>query len=286
MCGEASTCEIPKKSCPNNCTSPSTGVCEFSLISNGAIVDNCKSNDPLCSASCRCQNGYGGISCSLAPDEYAASVSIRNVLIDDLRTLTTKQDPSESVVTSWVATLKGLSQDPSLLSISSTDNLLDAVSVIGSSAVALVLPFNELKGLLNAVDSADISAVRTQDYVNADAVFQATLVRTNDILNDVSSLLHNDVIPGEAPQDFVYNTFRLTAVAQEINSFAEVTAVNASVPLTAFEKLSNMQSSSVSLSTAYLYPPDPNPNATNNACVLRTPPAEDNMIDNACQRIY
>lgn len=91
----AGRCAAPTLRCPSNTDAVCTGrgTCKLADLS-GNTLQSCTIVDTSCTASCQCEEGYGGIDCSFTPKELAARTAARTDMCDALTKVIVKQDKS------------------------------------------------------------------------------------------------------------------------------------------------------------------------------------------------
>ena len=131
-------CVDPDKTCPS-ATSPGVcsghGTCRFVDI-GGNTVASCGETNVHCSATCVCQGGYGGESCSLSPAELiareAARVSMCNAVLVTAKQLT----PSAKLVDKLVSTVLSAYDPTEVRSTAGIVNCSKVLLTIGQLASA------------------------------------------------------------------------------------------------------------------------------------------------------
>ena len=119
-CGLWETCEnnvcmSSPKACPGACSD--RGACSYrSSIDNTLLNGTCSLGDSSCEAVCRCDAGYAGDSCSLTEAEMTLKREMRRQLISRMLSIVESDDVDETTLTSWVSSLRALSQIASELS--------------------------------------------------------------------------------------------------------------------------------------------------------------------------
>jgi hypothetical protein len=91
----AGSCVTPEKSCPSNTDSicSGNGECRY-FDSSGNNPHNCSVINSYCYAKCVCNADFGGIDCSLSPDESLARTALRQQLCLSIMNITQALDPS------------------------------------------------------------------------------------------------------------------------------------------------------------------------------------------------
>jgi hypothetical protein len=96
----AGKCAAPSMTCPTNVPdSPCSGhgACKLGDLS-GNTVFSCTIVDTMCTATCQCQEGYGGSDCSLTPKELAQRSTARTDMCDALTKVIVTQDKSSHLL--------------------------------------------------------------------------------------------------------------------------------------------------------------------------------------------
>ena len=99
LCVDGS-CVAPSRTCPTNVPGSSCsayGTCKFTDLS-GNIVSACTVVDTTCTAICQCESGYGGVDCSLGPQQLAARSSARTSMCAALTSVILTQDKSSHLL--------------------------------------------------------------------------------------------------------------------------------------------------------------------------------------------
>ena len=94
------SCAAPTRTCPTNipgATCSSYGTCKLTDLS-GNVVPVCTVVDTTCTAICQCQSGYGGIDCSLGPQQLAARSLARTSMCEALTSVIVTQDKSSHLL--------------------------------------------------------------------------------------------------------------------------------------------------------------------------------------------
>ena len=113
------------KACPHNCFG--RGVCKGVDVLSGDVIpiSNCTMQDSTCDATCVCNDGYTGASCSLTTDELLERQIVREKLVVHLSNVSVFEDDTDVQVSIRLGSLAAITQVPDEMSEKSKVVALD-----------------------------------------------------------------------------------------------------------------------------------------------------------------
>ena len=137
------SCTAPSKTCPTNVPGSSCstfGACTLTDLS-GNVVSACTVVDTTCTAICHCQSGYGGVDCSLGPQQLAARTAARTSMCAALATVIVTQDKSSHLLDVIVTALLSSYEVSNLSHHLPNSTLLELIAINLPIAITLPRPF-------------------------------------------------------------------------------------------------------------------------------------------------
>jgi hypothetical protein len=255
-------CAIEPKSCPSSCSG--NGTCFYYNVYTGLNVSTCLNGDASCAASCLCDAGFAGSSCSLTAAEMASNQATRLALINALYNLTTKDDISDSVVVSWLTNLYSLTSSTYELSTDAMSSVSLIANTICSSAISLGLSYEDLSPILSVADHVttaynklllDNSTTATASIVDSSERRRRldTSTQTSDniraMIYSFAEIVFDSIIAGQDDISIVQSQLRLIIASTSRSSLLSSTASNwvLSLPENSIEVYNGIALSSVSV---------------------------------------
>jgi hypothetical protein len=241
------TCYSPAKTCVNNCTDSSQGICVYEDSVSGVSRDTCTLADISCVAVCECLTGYSGTSCDVSASELASRQSIRTQLLDSMLTVVEAESSSESAtVSAWSSGLQTLTSAPSELNTDTVSTAIDLANYVLEANVAEGFAFSVVSaGLLAAVDSLAQSATIQSDALatgsSRRALTSSSSAETNlkQVLDSVATATLTNMVAGEDPSEYETATYRMKVKVFSANAASSSTGTLSS-PLSTSESENNV----------------------------------------------
>jgi hypothetical protein len=249
-CNTSKKCEVPSKTCLNDCSGH--GECIFVQSATDSEVSECTIYDPSCKSECTCESDWYGDDCSLSSHDLSARQSAKETIASKVVALTSLENPSQSVVSGWMASLAGVTTYASDLtngSITSiqfiTDFVIEAAGSVGMSVESTATLMDAIDCTTSAISASTSNRRRlhgrklgaTNSSVNAASV----VASTESLLAKYGAFITNSLVDGESGFTTVQNTYRMSSKLQSSDS-------SVSLPLSELEGLNGVVTSSASLS--------------------------------------
>lgn len=167
LCSSDLVCAEPSKTCPSSCSSQ--GSCLYYIGSAEVSSTDCLVTNTLCSARCSCDEGFGGIDCSLLNSTLQTRTAVRGLMCNALQSVVTSSDASQEITSSLAVSLHSAYSSSEVVSVSAqnicADTLTQVVSassgVVSTSSVEAV---DNLLGVMSSflrTSSAEVAANAT-----------------------------------------------------------------------------------------------------------------------------
>jgi hypothetical protein len=222
-CNTSKKCEVPSKTCLNDCSGH--GECIFVQSATDSEVSECTIYDPSCKSECTCESDWYGDDCSLSSHDLSARQSAKETIASKVVALTSLENPSQSVVSGWMASLAGVTTYASDLtngSITSiqfiTDFVIEAAGSVGMSVESTATLMDAIDCTTSAISASTSNRRRlhgrklgaTNSSVNAASV----VASTESLLAKYGAFITNSLVDGESGFTTVQNTYRMSSKLQ------------------------------------------------------------------------
>lgn len=236
-------CTAPTLQCDSSITGTvcsGHGSCTYADASGNEWDGACTIFDVFCSATCVCDEAYGGADCSLTAEELADVDSYRASLCQAILDIGDLSNPSTQYFNNIVTTLQSAFDPSEVTSENTTLLCLDALNYVGelaaegylgdaTSSVASYLTST----LSNFVNSGNSSLSNYTEYVVAQTV--ANLV----------SSLQQAMVPGQDTVDLTSDNVRISVIR---NYIGDLSNSSLSPPLTDAEAAYNVIAPTIAFS--------------------------------------
>jgi hypothetical protein len=105
MSNNASSLHTTEKTCANDCTSDTNGICVFKGIHSDHYFDECFIFDGFCEAVCVCEDGFSGPDCSYTDEEMRSIRSAKQKVVERLDDLRYLEDTDKYTLEGMVSTI-------------------------------------------------------------------------------------------------------------------------------------------------------------------------------------
>lgn len=211
-------CAAPKKACQSQ--SPNTicsghGNC-FSYDTSQNIVANCTILDPLCSAKCKCDPGYGAADCSLNPLESADRSSARSSMCGALLHVISVSDRSPQLFDSIASALLSAFEDTEIFTAAGKVQCSSVLRFLGTLATKGFLKgaLAKTAGVYSEASSQFVGSGVTDYFLPTAGSRPNEATRfANDITDAVVGMTQGTMktmVVGQAPVSLVTGNVRLT----------------------------------------------------------------------------
>jgi hypothetical protein len=210
------TCYSPAKTCTNNCTDSSQGVCVYEDSVSGVSRDSCSQDDISCVAVCECLTGYSGTSCDVTSSELSSRQSIRVQLIDSMSTVVDAESSSESAtVAAWSSGLQALTAAPSEVSEDALSTAIDLSGYILEVNVAEGFSFDTVSSTLlstvdNLFDAMSTSTVSSSRRLISTSTRRSATDSLKEVLDTASTAAISHLVAGEDADEYIEGNFRMS----------------------------------------------------------------------------
>jgi hypothetical protein len=230
-------CAAPTLTCANQCSG--RGSCKYFDIS-GNEYDSCTIFDVFCSASCRCDDGYGGNDCSLSTEALNELGSIRSSLCRLLYMAAVGQDKSSMMLDNTVSALLETYSATEVVSAEDVSTCLSVLSYLAGVAGEGYIAGSQastVQFLAGSISQfVDVSSSGSSAYLSEGLITAA--------LDSMISGVSSSMLVGQSPQAIVANNIRVHIVNLLVDSLANITLTP---PLTDAETAYGTVPSSITL---------------------------------------
>jgi hypothetical protein len=148
------------KSCPNDCSGTSNGLCVFKTTESDNYLEECLLLQPWCEAVCVCETGFAGPDCSYTDAQMRAIRTARRQVASRLQSLHSQYlDQSKYSLEGMVGNVAGLSNNPYEIDIDTALTLSGLTESLIADAVALDQSYESVSSLMDVLDTS--TAVRS-----------------------------------------------------------------------------------------------------------------------------
>jgi hypothetical protein len=260
-------CEVKSKDCSVNCDT-NNAICAFSKTATGAILGDCKADDPTCNSFCSCSDGFFGEFCTVSQADLDAAKALREKLIESLVTLTTMEDADASTVTAWGDSVGSLVSNPTELTADSTGDTLNVVDAILQNAADVEVLYKNLLAVVDAGEASNIVAktiessrrklaskrelmmTRNLAEVAIDSNVGAIMAPNIDALIDFGTLTGSQMYPGQANVETIRSTYR--CFTSSLDLVSGVISTGTSLPKSYVEDVAGIETDKVYLKSSTL----------------------------------
>eukprot|EP01040_Poterioochromonas_malhamensis_P014220 gene14220-15723_t len=275
---QSGKCVAVQKSCSNNCYG--NGVCQYLDSNTGSIVSTCSVLSTSCVASCKCNTGFQGATCSISSADASSQQNLRYLLLSGLSTVVNYEDPTNETVGSAVNSISALVQTQYDLNQDSVP-VFQTISqnALASAVSDSTIDLSSITGLLTVTNIA-IQAQTSLSGNEASGNASSPIAFASQVISSYNSVLLRQQVPGQSAVSSIFSNFRTTSIDQ---SLATANNVSVSIPLSNLEKTTGTVASSISTSISNDSLSEVNLQLTQISASLVTPANNSKVLSNVLQ---
>jgi len=214
---EDGICGIPSKSCQQNCNGH--GTCSFDGPNSVILTEaECTINNPFCTPTCYCTEGFYGDYCAMDQKAYDAAQALVATLLDATLSAVGQSDLTSDSIDYMASTFTSLASDVTLIKAEQQASLLNTTGSTISASYELgeykETATDQLTSILGTMLGTDLVA----DSENVDII-------TSGVSNVAESML-SSLVAGQDPISKTTDSIKIAASVYDFSVAGEAASIN------------------------------------------------------------